>query len=274
MVRKEPDEEFNDLTDGVDTPIEKEAIDVVGAEAMTQKKTRAPRLSGQLKEIVAARVATFDQLGFTKREGAAMITSELYPNGEGVFTPKQYVHWLNHIKAAKLSYFDYYSRTGVVLDTIDINETLKMTYQNCLRQFRMECVKKEKQDKSYIIKLGYLIKDLAELRQQVIFSVPFVHSYKHVIDKTKGVLDAIQEHYPSLIEVSNTGDTIVRIPKSKSRNAGNGKKVASQGVDEEEERAESGTGSTEGNVQSDADNRAVSQVNGTAGTAASERIFG
>ena len=273
-MRKEPDEEFNDLTDGVDAPIEKEAVDVVGAVAETKKTTRAPRLKGQVKDLVAQRVATMDYLGFTKREAAAMITKELYPNGEAEFTPKQYVHWLNNIKAAKLQYFDYYAKTGVVLDTIDINETLKMVYQNSLRQFRMECVKKEKQDKSYIIKLGYLIKDLAELRQQVIFSVPFVHSYKGVIDKTKGVLDDIQEHYPSLLEVSNTGDTIVRIPKSKSRHAGDGKEVDGKGVDEEEERTEAGTRSTEGNVQSDTDNRAVSQINGTAGTAASERIFG
>ncbi len=272
-MRKDPVDEFTGLTEGIDESLEKPAIDTQPVIAEEPKKQRAPRLNNQLKDIVAQRVATMDYLGFTKREAAKMITDELYPNGEAEFTPKQYVHWLNNLKAAKLSYFDYYSKTGVVLDMIDINETLKMVYQNTLRQFRMECVKKEKQDKSYIIKLGYLIKELGEVRQQILFSVPFVHSYKNVIDKTKGVLDDLKTNYPSLLEVSNTGDIVVRIPSTKSRHAGNGKKTGAESVHEEPEREESGSSSTEGNVQGDTDDRSVPPANGTAGAPAPERIF-
>lgn len=274
MMGSDPTKNFEDVTNAVAKPLEKD-IPTVGtalaASAPTHKKIT--RIKAAQRDRVEQMVATMSSLGFTKNEAAAMITKELYPNGEDEFTPKQYTHWLNNLKFHKLAYFGYYSREGVVLDIIDLNDSLKMVYQNALRQFRRECIKTEKPDKGYIIKLGYLIKDLSESRRDLIFSVPFVHAYKTVIDKTKGVLDDAQERYPSLFEVSNTGDTVLKVSGTKSTSTGNVQKDDATDVSKEHQGQEAGTTGSTGDVQGDTDNRSVSQDDGAAGASSAERIF-
>lgn len=274
----EPEKEYNKIDEAKDKVLEKDihADNVAIAETKKRKK-KSISLTGPIKELIIQRVASMDQLGFTKREGAKMISDELYPNGEGEFTTKQYATWLNNIKASKLVYFDHYTRAGLVLDMIDINETMKMVYQNALREFRRECLKNkegDRKDKSYIIKLGYLLKDLSEERQKILFSVPFVNSYKTVVDKSKGVLDDVKTNYPSLLKISDSGTISVRVSKSKSTDAGDGKEGNSESVLETATGKEAGVISTEGNVQSDTDNRSVPEANRTTGTPASERVFG
>ena len=273
----DPAKEFEKVDDAVDKNLEKNIKPSDTAIIEQGKKRRAQRFNGQIKDLIAQRVATMDYLGFTKREAAKMLTDELYPNGEGEFTPKQYVHWLNNIKAAKLTYFDYYAKTGIVLDMIDINETMKMTYQNALREFRRECMKNkegDRKDKGYIIKLGYLIKDLAEERQKILFSVPFVNSYKTVMARSKGVVDDIKQKYPSLLEVSNTGAISVRVSHDDSGDAGNGSTDNPESLDASATGEESGAAGSEGAIQSDSDDRPVPETDGATRTTASERIFG
>jgi hypothetical protein len=247
-------------------------------EAETKKRKRSKKPNVTVKDLIAQRVMTMDYLGYNKREAAAMITAELYPEGGGQFTTKQYMHWLNNLKAAKLMASDHYAKEGVVLDMFDLNDTLKMSYQWTLREMRREVLKKEgegvRKDKGYIIKLGHLLVELAEERQKVLFSVPLVNSYGTVIKRSKGVLDDIKTRYPSIFEVSGTGALSVRVPVSESGDAGSDTEARSESLDESPAREESRTGSSEGNVQSDTDDRSVSQTNRATGTSTSERVFG
>lgn len=271
-----PEKDFEKIGNALDKPLEKniQTSDMVVAE--TKPRKRAKRINTQLKDIIAQRVATMDYLGFSKREAAAMITNELYPDGDGEFTPKQYVHWLNNLKAAKLMSSDYYAKTGIVLDVMDMNETLKMAYQWTLREMRREIMRKEgdRKDKGYIIKLGHLITVLADERQKLLFSVPIVSSVKSVVDRSKGVVDDIKKHYPSVLEVSDAGVVSVRVPLSEYGTTRDHKKDYTKSVDEAAEGEKSGSTGSEGTVQSDDDDRSVSSTDGAAGTTAPERVFG
>src|SRR6476660_6159650 len=111
---KQPDKEFDDLSDAIDQTLEKDIPE--GKTAIIQskpKKQKHTRISGMNKDRVAQLVQTMNMLGFTKTEAAKMITESLYPNGEDVFTPRQYMQWLGNYRASQLMYMDYYSREGV-----------------------------------------------------------------------------------------------------------------------------------------------------------------
>lgn len=276
----DPAKEFDKIDNAVPKVLEKNIVPVETVVIEKTKRKRSKKPTTTVKDLIAQRVMTMDYLGYNKREAAAMITAELYPDGEGIFTTKQYMHWLNNLKATKLINSDWYAKDGVVLDMMDINDTLKMAYQWTLREMRREVLKKEgvegvRKDKGYIIKLGHMLQVLAEERQKVLFSVPFVNSYKTVIGRTKGVLDDIKKYYPSTLEISNSGVTSVRIPISQSGDTtGSSEEAHTEGLDETATRKEDGVAGSEGNVQSDTDTGSVSQTNRATGASTSERVFG
>lgn len=275
----DPAKEFDKIDNAVPKVLEKNIVPVETVVIEKAKRKRAKKPNTTVKDLIAQRVMTMDYLGYNKREAAAMITAELYPEGDGVFTTKQYMHWLNNLKASKLMASDWYAKDGVVLDMMDINDTLKMAYQWTLREMRREVLKKEgegiRKDKGYIIKLGHMLQVLADERQKVLFSVPFVNSYKTVINRTKGVLDDIKKYYPSIFEISNSGTTSVRVPISQSGDTtGSSEEAHTEGLDEAAARKEDGAAGSKGNVQSDTDTGSVPQTNRATGASTSERLFG
>jgi hypothetical protein len=293
-------EQFNNLEGSDITDIEDKTEDEMAAEAhdsynqvikqyshKNDPEIAPPRPYPQRrirynKDKVASLVANADLLGYTAIEAAQFITNILYPEKEdgtrdGQFTKHQYTTWHNKLKANKIMHVGYYSRAGLFEDVYDIRETVKITYQHIFRQFRREVVKPDgEQDKGYIIKLGYLIKELSEERMKVSMSIPYIQNLKLLINNTLQREHELRQKYPTIFEVSSSGDISTVLPAAdaaESGDGGDGETISPKALYQKQARQGEAAGSGEGSISGDADDGAVQSSDGTAGTGPTERVF-
>lgn len=234
------------------------------------------------KDRVASLVANADLLGYTGLDAAQFITNNLYPlnpdgTRDGEFTKHQFTTWLNKLKFTKIQHVEYYSRAGLFEDIYDIRERSKITAQLLFRQYRRECVKPDgDQDKGYIIKLSGEIRAWAEQQMKIALSIPYIQNLKILIEATVKREHELRQNYPGIFEVSRSGDTRTVLPKISGTESGDGRRgetITAKALDEKPEGEESVTGSGEGALPGNLNDRTVQAAHRAARAESPERVF-
>ena len=170
------------------------------------------------KPLIENLVGMAELTGLNPKEGAKFVTRLLGgkvnlddPNDKGDpkvnFSVQQYVRVMKRLDHIKMDMLNNYSSSGLFIDFVNNHQTVKYTFQRCLKLF-IEQSSRQNPDVLSVTRLAYAIKDISEHLSKLELSAPFIQSLHGIIDNSVGALDRVRKKHPDIFEESYTGGII------------------------------------------------------------------